>query len=510
MTTQESLERLKAKSVRIGGIAVSIFTVVIIAVTVLVVLLVLSVSLGWSGLAALIFAIAGAAAGLLCFFFDAVKAAFGKGRTVSLGILVLYLHLMAILGFAAPDFFAELGLSRWMALTIVFFAITWSGSYALVSFDKASKIVSILIVLITLFSFIPGNSLVTGIQYLGQNVLRRLDQAFYDTAVKLDDSEGAIRQKYFDEYQRKVEKLERAWQKKEISASQYDQRRRAIDKEYRQFFDNTSSGKQELNSGGALTVVGALVTDNLSGGLTGNSDYFISGTRQLYYYMKYRGAADGGDSVSVRWFHDGAMIREKSALLQNEAGELLDSCRYDFSNGAYEVILAEGAEQKSRVAFKVEGRGVVRIDHAGLSPQTVRPGEVLKATVEYYLQGSSQDEAITVREQRLVRRNGSGVMDTLVRDVSRLPGRNSSTARVYLPSSAPPGEYDILTIISHGNTKVDTSAVFSVARRYRSPSPERSPSPVLYPDYPSSKKGDGKESMSLDQLETLLKKVYRK
>ncbi len=510
MTTQESLERLKAKSVRIGSIAVSFFTLVIIVVTVLVAFLVVSVSFGWSGLAALIFAIAGAAAGLLCFFFDAVKAAFGKGRTVSLGIVVLYLHLMAILGFAAPDFFAELGLSRWMALTIVFFAITWSGSYALVSFDKASKIVSILIVLITLFSFIPGNSLVTGIQYLGQNVLRRLDQAFYDTAVKLDDSEGAIRQKYFDEYQRKVEKLERAWQKKEISASQYDQRRRAIDKEYRQFFDNTSSGRQELNNGGSFMVVGALVTDDLSGGLNAMSDFIASGTGQIYYYMKYRGAAAKGDSVSVRWFRGNTMIREKQVYLQNEAGELLDSCRYDFSDGAYNVILAVGSEEKSSVAFKVEEKGVVRIDDAVLSPETVRPGDILNATVEYYLQGASDGEAMTVREQRLVRRNGSAVMEPLIRDVSRLPGKNSSTARVYLPSSIPSGVYEIQTTISHGKTKVDTAAFFSVARSYRSPPPQQVPAPVQYPDYPSSKSGDGKQSMSLDQLESLLKKVYRK
>ncbi len=504
MDVKQELERLRARSFSFAGVTLSFFSSLLLALSALAVLLVLSIHFGWSGIAALIFAVAGSAAALLCFFFDSVKAAFGKGRTVGLGVLTLYLHLMAILGFAAPDFMAGLGITRWVAMTIAFFAITWGGSYALVSFEKASKAVSVLIVIITVFSFIPGNSLVRGINYLGQNMLRKFDRLVYDTAAKLDDPESAIRQKYLDEYREKVEELEKAWKRKEISAVQYEKRRRAIDREYASYINNGASGavpEQRQGGGGSIRIVGALVTDDLTGnGFSGKSALFAPGLRPLYYYVKYRGGIPEDSSFAVRWYRNGELIREKSLILEHEAGEILDSCSYDFAKGSYDVRLSSGDAEKNRVTFQVAEEQLLRIDNAGLVPAIVKPGDVLTATVDYFLQGSVGTEGVLVREKRVIQRNGRTVLKPIIKDVSRLPGHNSSSAQVYLPSTIRPGDYNVITSVTWGDKEAKASTGFSVAR------PETPPQvPASYP----SGTPRGKNDMTLEQLESVLRKVYK-
>lgn len=506
MDVKQILERLQSRSFSLAGVTVSFFSALLITVAGLVVLLFLSMYLGWSGLAAVIFALAGACAGLLCFFFDSVKAVFGKGKTVSLGILTLYLHLMAILGFAAPDFFSELGVGRWIALTIVFFAMTWGGSYALVSYEKSSKIVAILIVGVTLFSFIPGNSLVRGIEYLGQNVLYTFDIIVYDAASQLNDPEGAIRQKYLDEYQEKVGELEKEWKRKEISAAQYEDRRRSIDRDYRQYIQKSGSdASHDEKSTGDIHIVGALVTDNVTGsGFAGRSEFFTSGERPLYYYVKYRGVVARDSSFAVQWYRNGESIRERNIVLEHEAGEILDSCRYNFKQGIYEVRLVHQHEQKNRVTFSVVDEEVVRIDNSTVVPGVARPGGMLTATVDYYLRGSHGERNVTVREKRILQHNGRPVMEPVIRDVSRPPGFNSSTAKFFLPYNVQPGNYEVVTVVSSGFEKVKTSSAFSVSGPAFSSSP-----PPVSASYPSVNRS-GKKEMTLEQLDAVLQKVYKK
>ncbi|MCG8375361.1 MAG: hypothetical protein MI702_02645 [Chlorobiales bacterium] len=265
--------------------------------------------------------------------------------------------------------------------------------------------------------------------------------------------------------------------------------------------------RQEVDR--AIKIVGALVTDNIAGsGFAGRSEFFSSGAQPLYYYVKYRGAFPESTSVAVRWYEGNRAIQEKSIVLQHEAGEILDSCRYNFESGVYEVrLLAEG-EQKNSVIFQVVDRALVRIDNSSLVPGVVKPGEVLTATVDYYLQSSADEQRITVREQRIVQRNGRPVMDPIVRDVSRSSGFNSSTARVYLPNNVQPGDYEIITIVSNGTKEAKTSSGFSVFRPAPLPSP--SPSPVTAAtSYPTSRRS-GKNEMTLEQLDAALQKVYRK
>lgn len=269
--------------------------------------------------------------------------------------------------------------------------------------------------------------------------------------------------------------------------------------------DLSDEYRQEIDR--AIKIVGALVTDNIAGsGFAGRSEFFSSGAQPLYYYVKYRGAFPESTSVAVRWYEGNRTIQEKNIVLQHEAGEILDSCRYNFESGVYEVrLLAEG-EQKNSVIFQVVDRALVRIDNSSLVPGVVKPGEVLTATVDYYLQSSADEQRITVREQRIVQRNGRPVMDPIVRDVSRSSGFNSSTARVYLPNNVQPGDYEIITIVSNGTKEAKTSSGFSVFRS--APLPSSSPVPAAT-SYPTSRRS-GKNEMTLEQLDAALQKVYRK
>lgn len=255
----------------------------------------------------------------------------------------------------------------------------------------------------------------------------------------------------------------------------------------------------------AIKIVGALVTDNIAGsGFTGRSEFFSSGAQPLYYYVKYRGAFPESTSVAVRWYEGERAIQEKSIILHHEAGEILDSCSHNFRSGSYEVKLVEGEEQKNSIAFRVIDKATVRIDNAILVPEVVKPGEVLTATVDYYLQGSPGEKNITIREMRIVMRNGRPVMDPIQRDVYRSSGFNSSTARVYLPYNVQSGKYEVVTVVSNGAKEARASSVFSVV------SPVSRPSPAPIPRKNPSASRSGKKEMTLEQLEAVLQKVYRK
>lgn len=255
----------------------------------------------------------------------------------------------------------------------------------------------------------------------------------------------------------------------------------------------------------AIKIVGALVTDNIAGrGFAGRSEFFSSGAQPLYYYVKYRGAIPESTSVAVRWYEGQRAIQEKNIILQHEAGEILDSCSHNFRSGSYEVKLVEGDAPKNSVAFRVIDKTTVRIDNAILVPEVARPGEVLTATVDYYLQGSPGEKNITIRERRIVMRNGQPVMEPIQRDVYRSSGFNSSTARVFLPYNVQSGKYEVVTVVSNGVKEARASSVFSVV------SPVSRPSPAPIPRKESSASRSGKKEMTLEQLEAVLQKVYRK
>jgi hypothetical protein len=219
--------------------AASLFTTILLAAAAIFVLLMLSIHFGWSSLAGLIFTLTGLATSALCFFANTIKAMFGKGRAVGLGIVSLYLSLMSTLTFAAPDFFAGLGINGWIALTTIFFTATMGGSVALISFEKASKAVSILIICFIGFGLISGHIFARGVQYIASNAASALGRSVYSVGAKLEDSEGDIRTKYQAEYQAKKAALEKEWESGKIAASVYEEKRRALDKEYERAFYST-------------------------------------------------------------------------------------------------------------------------------------------------------------------------------------------------------------------------------------------------------------------------------
>lgn len=212
--------------------AASLFTKLLLAAALVFALLLLSIHFGWSMVASFIFMIAGLATSTVCFFADAIKGLFGKGRAVGLGVISLYLSLMSTLAYAAPDFFSGLGINGWMGLTTIFFAATTGGSVALISFEKASKVVAVLVILFTGFGLISEHVFARGMQYLASNAAGALGRKAYSMGYELEDSEGDIKVKYRAEYQVKKAALEKEWESGKITAKVYEEKRKTLDNEY--------------------------------------------------------------------------------------------------------------------------------------------------------------------------------------------------------------------------------------------------------------------------------------
>jgi hypothetical protein len=156
------------------------------------------------------------------------------------------------------------------------------------------------------------------------------------------------------------------------------------------------------------------------------------------------------------------------------------------------------------VTFSVIDEDVVRIDNSTIVPGVAKPGDMLTATVDYYLRSSQSERNVTVREKRIIQHNGRPVMAPVIRDVSRPTGYSSSTTKFFLPYDIQPGTYEVVTVVSSGPEKVKTSSAFSVS----GPAFSSSPSPVSA-SYPSVS-SNGKKEMTLEQLDAALQKVYKK
>lgn len=158
MDNRDLQSRIKEIISHVASSSASLFQYFLIGSLVTFLLLIIAIQFGWSTIAGLIFGVAAIAATLFCALLNTIRSTFGKGRSVFLGIIVLYLNLMSALAFSAPDFFSGLSLDKWMALSMIFFAATSGGSLALVSYERASRIVSILIIIVNAMVFVKAEN----------------------------------------------------------------------------------------------------------------------------------------------------------------------------------------------------------------------------------------------------------------------------------------------------------------------------------------------------------------
>ncbi|RXK81596.1 hypothetical protein EST62_11615 [Chlorobaculum sp. 24CR] len=165
--------RMKEKISHAASSGASLFYFFLLGIAVTFLLLIIAIQFGWSTIAGLIFGVAAIGATLFCALLNTVRSTFGKGRSIFLGIIVLYLNLMSALAFSAPDFFSGLSLNKWLALSMIFFAATSGGSLALVSYERAARVVSIVVILVNAMVFVkaenrPQDELLTKIEKIDE------------------------------------------------------------------------------------------------------------------------------------------------------------------------------------------------------------------------------------------------------------------------------------------------------------------------------------------------------
>ncbi len=250
-----------------------------------------------------------------------------------------------------------------------------------------------------------------------------------------------------------------------------------------------------------VRIVGAFVTGSAGGGSSVRPRYFAPGRKTLYCYVKYSGAGER-HALDVVWSGDGEVFGRNRVSLEKTEGEFLDSCDHDFGEGRYEVRLYSGDLLRGSVSFRVAAPPAVRIVRSSVAPDVVFPGDEVTAIVEYAVEGPQDGDGLSVTEKRLVRREGLTVSEPGVRELVVESGANSSSARVRLPSSALPGEYELITVVQSNGAEDRIVETFRVRRR-SVPVPDPSGGRT---ESPSSK---GEKSVTIDQLDRLLKGIYR-
>lgn len=95
----------------------------------------------------------------------------------------------------------------------------------------------------------------------------------------------------------------------------------------------------------------------------------------------------------------------------------------------------------------------LEVESASVAPQTVAPGGVLEAAVQYTTLAPNTTQQIKLTETRTLV-SGQESTDLGRREVTRAQGTYTSTAKVTVPKDLPKGNYTLVTTISDGkNTK---------------------------------------------------------
>ncbi|NTW72690.1 MAG: hypothetical protein HGA49_10690 [Eubacteriaceae bacterium] len=250
MDFKETLLRLKSKSYSFAGFAISFFSLSLLCIIGLFVLLLISISLGWSYLSGFIFMVAAVILSGFCFILNAITNVFGKGRSVLFGALSLYLNLMSTLAFSAPEFFSGLGMQKWLSLSTMFFVFTAGGGIALVGFERFSKIISVIIIILNVSVFVPNNSFVRGLIGVSNSMGNLLSRKLNDLDQNLAPSDELIRQRYLDEFNRRKHELNGQFEIGTITAEEYERKMHLLEEKY---IDKISVEENEHNEREANT-----------------------------------------------------------------------------------------------------------------------------------------------------------------------------------------------------------------------------------------------------------------
>ncbi|WP_147269541.1 hypothetical protein [Prosthecochloris sp. ZM] len=501
-SVRELFFRLVSRRIGFGGLMFSFPGLFAVIVLVLFVLLFLSLNAGWLWLAGLIALGAGVSAAMFCFYADGLVGKIGHVRTATLVGTAFSLFLASMAAFAAYDLVLESGLSGFLLLAVLVALFSVALAAAAVLVATSGRVLSGIIALVALVSLIPGNGRVSGTGSVFRNVIGNI---VTDSAV--DNRYEARHRNAFDEYRSRIEALDAEYRRKRLTASEYSLRRRAVDREYAAYLLDDSARFGDETDMPGFQVRGAFVSNSLrERGLSSHRDRFLTGERILFFYLNYRGSDLGEGSYVLRWLKDNVLISSRSVGLQEGGGELLDSLRYAFVPGFYEIQLMHGDRLLGNTRFSVVEPAVLKLSDLHVLSRNVYPGDMLSLDVEYYFSASGSGSAVPVSEQCVVRRNGLVVMTPEVREVMREEGFSNTSFRIAVPEQASSGTYEAEVVIACDGSTVRRSTFFSVA----------SHNPFRFDDEQSLPGGEssgasgksGKREVNLDQLGRMLKRLY--
>ncbi len=465
-------------------------------------LLLLSLNPGWLWLAGLIVLSSGTVSGILFLYAGDLAASIGHTRTAVLSAVSLALCMASMTVLAACDLLLASGLQG--VPVIVFFLVACSAipGFLAVRVPQTARPLGVVITLAVLFSLFPGNGVVSG----EGSVVRKLAEAVLPgSAVPVAHSDKAIRQKYFDEYRLLVEALEEEWRQKKLTASEYEKRRRAVDAAYAAYPGRDFAG---VSDSAGFLVRGSFVSRNLGDrGDAFSRGRILAGEQMLFFYMNYSGGDPSEQAYVLRWLKDNVIISTRSVRFATEAGELVDSLRYAFVQGSYEIQLLCGDRLLGNTRFSVIEPAVLKLRALRAVPRNVFPGDMLNVDVEYYFSASGPGFLVPVREQCFIRKNGREVMAPVVHDVQREEGFSTASFRIPVPEHAFSGTYEVEAVIACDGSVARRSALFSVS----SPNPFRfdEEESDAYRGGGDSRSGkNGKREVNLDQLGRMLKRIY--
>ncbi|RNA65310.1 hypothetical protein CR163_008800 [Prosthecochloris sp. ZM_2] len=325
----------------------------------------------------------------------------------------------------------------------------------------------------------------------------------------IEEPEAAIRGKYLDEYRLRVGELERRWDRRELTAADYEQQRRALDAQYGRYLEAGAAASQPSGAQG-FEVNGVFVSSR-SPSLPGvtPANRVLSGSRTLYVYLSYRGADPVEGGYRLRWLTGEQVLREIPVRLRAGSGELVDSLQRVFAPGPYDVQLVLGERLLASTRFLVDEPLTPRIHAVTASPAEVVPGGIVSVTVEYSFPGADALQALPVQEQCVIERNGRTVAGPIVREVQRDDGLHTASFRIVIPPALPGGEYEASIVLGADGRQASAATAFTVLSaavprsvEQGSWQPDRQPATSR----PETERGD----VRLEDLGKLLERVYGK
>ena len=112
------------------------------------------------------------------------------------------------------------------------------------------------------------------------------------------------------------------------------------------------------------------------------------------------------------------------------------------------------AQSVGALAYKPERGNIIRVGDSVVTPMPARPGDEVRVKVSYDILAPDPYQTIPISEQWVVLYEGKPLVDPIAREVQqKSQGGHSSTFKFTVNKDFLPGEYDVITTISNGQSQ---------------------------------------------------------